>query len=101
MQKFRQSYIVSEKPVILLEKLKTLTCSNYRRVEYFLLQSLHTLPTYQCLQKGVRGFFLFCLDLELFAKIKNDLKLRFFTFLLITQVLNKTKKIPEHYSKKY
>ena len=50
-------------------------------------------PTYQCLQKGVRGF-LFCLDLELFAKIKKDLvsKHSFFTLLLITQDLNKIKK---------
>ena len=50
-------------------------------------------PTYQCLLKGVRGF-LFCLDLELFAKIKKGLvsKHSFFTLLLITQDLNKIKK---------
>ena len=37
------------------------------------------------------GFFLFCLDLELFAKIKKDLvsKNSFFTLLLISQDLNK------------
>ena len=42
------------------------------------------------------GFFLFCLDLELFAKIKKDLvsTYSFFTLLLITQDLNKIKKIP-------
>ena len=28
---------------------------------------------YQCLQKGVRDFFLFCLEFELFAKIRKDL----------------------------
>ena len=41
----------------------------------------------------MRGF-LFCLDLELFAKIKKDLvsKHSFFTLLLITQDLNKIKK---------
>ena len=41
---------------------------------------------------GVQDF-LFCLDLELFAKIKNDLvsTYPFFKFLLITQDLNKTK----------
>ena len=54
---------------------------------------MHTFPTYQCRQKAVRD--LFCLDLELFAKIKKDLVSThsFFTFLLITQDLNKIKKI--------
>ena len=48
--------------------------------------------------KGRVGFFLFCLDLELFAKIKKkDLvsTFSFFTSLLITQNLNKIKKIPQ------
>ena len=46
--------------------------------------------------KGCVGFFLFYLDLELFAKIKKDLVSThsFFTLLLITQDLNKIKKIP-------
>ena len=54
-------------------------------------------PTYQCLQKGVQGFFLFYLDLELFAKIKKELVSAhsLFTFLLKTQDLKK-KKNPEH-----
>ena len=41
--------------------------------------------------KACVGFFLFCLDLELFAKIKKDLVSThlFFTVLLITQDLNK------------
>ena len=40
--------------------------------------------------------FSICLDLELFAKIKKDLDSThsFFTFLLITQDLNKTFKNP-------
>ena len=44
--------------------------------------------------KECSGFFKFCLDLELFAKIKQDLVYThsFFTFLLITQDLNKIKK---------
>ena len=44
--------------------------------------------------KRVFGIFLFCLDLELFAKIKKDLVSThsFLTFLLITQDLNKIKK---------
>ena len=37
-QKFRQSSIVFEKPDILSENLKTLTCSNYPTVQYFLLK---------------------------------------------------------------
>ena len=45
-------------------------------------------------------FSLICLDLELFAKNKKNpgfyqlQKTRFFTFLLITQDLNKLEKIP-------
>ena len=44
------------------------------------------------------GFFLFYLDLELFAKIKKGLVSThsFFTLLLITQDLNKIKKNPTH-----
>ena len=58
-----------------------------------LFETSHMFPTYQYLQKGVRGV-LFCLDLELFAKIKNGLvsKHSFFTLLIITQDLNKIKK---------
>ena len=32
---------------------------------------MHTFPTYQCLQKSLWDFFKFCLELELFATIKN------------------------------
>ena len=48
--------------------------------------------------KGCVGFFLFYLDLELFAKIKKDLVSThsFFTLLLLTQDLNKIKKNPTH-----
>ena len=48
--------------------------------------------------KGCVGFFLFWSDLEFFPKIKKAwfLHNRFFTFLLITQDLNKTKKNSEH-----
>ena len=46
--------------------------------------------------KGYVGFFLFNLDIELFAKIKKDLVSMhwFFTLLLLTQDLNKIQKIP-------
>ena len=97
-QKFRQSSIVFEKPGILSENLKTLTSSNYPTVQYFLLKlrTRFLLVFYQCLQKNVWGFFLFYLDLELFAKIKKYLVSThsFFTLLLITQDLIKIKKIP-------
>ena len=58
----------------------------------FFAETSHTFPTYQCLQRGV-GFFLFQLDLELFAKIRKDLvsTQSCFTLLLITQDLNKIK----------
>ena len=48
--------------------------------------------------KVCSAFFLFCLDLELIAKIRKDLVSihSFFTFLLITQDLNKIKKNPGH-----
>ena len=97
IQKFRQGSIVFEKPGFLSEKLKTLTSSNYHRVQYFLLK-LATRFLLTNLYKSVFGIFLFCLDLALFAKIKKDLvsTYSFFTFLLITQDLNNNKKNPEH-----
>ena len=95
IQIFRQSSIVFEKPGILSEKLRALTSSNYLTVPYFCWKFAHVfyLPLSK---KGCVGFFLFYLDLELFAKIKKDLVSThsFFTLLLITQDLNKIKKIP-------
>ena len=95
VQKFRQSSIVFEKPGILSENLKTLTSSNYPTVQYFLLK-LRTRFLLTNVYKNLCGFFLICLDLELFAKVKKDLVSThsFFTILLITQDLNKIKKIP-------
>ena len=51
------------------------------------------MPTKRCV-----GFFKFCLDLELFAKIKKDLVFThsFFILLLITQDLHKIEKNPVH-----
>ena len=90
--KFRQSPIVFEKPGILSENLKTLTSSNYPTVQYFLLK-LHTRFLLTNVYKRVCGILL---DLELFAKIRKDLVSThsLFTLLLITQDLNKIKKIP-------
>ena len=70
------------------EKLKTLMSSDYHRVQYFLLKL--------CTRFLLTNVFKrFCLDLMLFAKIKKDLVSThsFFIFLLITQDLNKIKKV--------
>ena len=72
IQKFRQSSIVFEKPGISSESLKTLTSSDYPTVKYFLLK-LGTRSVLTNAYKKVWGIFLFCIDLELFAKIKKDL----------------------------
>ena len=45
--------------------------------------------------KMCSGFFLFCLDLELFAKIENDL-VSTLSIFLITQDFNEIKKNLEH-----
>ena len=91
IQKFRQSSIVFEKPGILSDNLKTLMSFNYPTIQMFFDETSLTFSTYQCLQKGVWDFFLFYLDLELFAKIKKCLVSAhaFFKLLLITQDLNK------------
>ena len=91
IQKFRQRSIVFVKPGILSENLET----DEHQLPYssiFFAETLHSFPTYQCPQKGVRDFFNFVyLDLELFAEIKKDLVSThsFFTLLIITQDLNK------------
>ena len=86
IQKFRQSSIVFEKLGILPEKLKILTSSNNRWVEYFQLKLCTCLPLTN-VYKMVFRIFLFCLDLGLLAKIETG----FFAFLLITQDQNKIK----------
>ena len=90
IQKFTQRSIVFVKPGILSENLET----DEHQLPYssiFFAETLHSFPTYQFPQKGVRDFFNFVyLDLELFAEIKKDLVSThsFFTLLIITQDLN-------------
>ena len=81
IQKIRQSSIVFEKPGIFSENFKTLTSSNYPTVQYF-LSKLRTRFLLTNAYKRVCGVFLFCLDLELFAKIKKTwfLQTRFLHF---------------------
>ena len=95
IQKFRQSFAF-EKPGILSENLKILTSSNYPTVQYFLLKLRTRLLLPMSTEGCVGFFFLIFLDLYLFAKTKSDVvsTKSFFTLLLITQDLNKLKKIP-------
>ena len=72
-QKFRQSFIVFEKPGILSEKLKTLPSSNQYRVEYFLLRFCTHFLHINVYKGGVEIFFSFCLNLQLFTKINKEL----------------------------
>ena len=88
-QKFRQSSVVFKKPGILSENLKTLTSSNYPTVQYFLLK-LRTRFLVTNVYERVCGIFLFCLDLELFAKIKKDLV--FYTLVFYTFINNSRSK---------
>ena len=96
IQKLRQNSIVFEKPGILSENFKTfyelrlpyisiLFCRNFAYVSYLPMST-----------KACVGVFLFCLDLELFAKVLKSLVSTnsFFTLLLITQGLDKIKNIP-------
>ena len=93
IQKFRQRSIVFKKPGIFSKNMKTLTRFKLPTVQHFLL-TLRTRFLLTNIYKRVCGIVLFCLDLELFAKIKKDLGSTnpLFTFLLITQDLNKIKK---------
>ena len=88
LQKFRQSSLVFEKPGILSENLKTLTSSNYSTVQYFLLKlRAHFLLTN--VYKSMYGI------LRHLQKLKRPgFYHSLFTILLITQDLNKIKKIP-------
>ena len=75
IQKFRQSSIVIVKPDILSENLKTLTSLKYPTVQFFGWNFTHVSYLPMSNQWCV-GFFIFCLDLELFAKIKKTWLLR-------------------------
>ena len=96
-QKFRQSSIVSEKPGILSENLKTLTSSNYPTVQYFLLK----LPTRFLLTnvyKSVSGIFFILFGSSVICKNQN--RSGFYTLVFYIVINNsrskQTKKNPEH-----
>ena len=93
IQKFGKSSLGFEKPVFLFEKLKTLTSSNYFRVQYFLLKLADVSYLPQCLHKGV-GIISILFRSWVIYKNQKDLvsTQSFFTFLSITQDPNKMKK---------
>ena len=70
IQRFRQSSTVFEKPGIFSEKLKTWQASTSREFNDFCWNFAHVsyLPISA---KWSSRYFLFCLDIELFAKIKK------------------------------
>ena len=97
IQKFRQSSIVFEKPVILSEDLKTLTSSNYPTVQYFLLK-LRTRFLLTKIYKRVCGVFLnFVQILSYLQKLKRA---GFYTFVFYIFIDNsrfkQNRKNPEH-----
>ena len=91
----KPNFTVFKKSRNLSEHLKTLTSSNYPSVQYLLLK-LRIRFLLTNVYKRMCDFLKFYLHLELFAKIKKDLvsAQSYFTLSLITQDLNKTKKIP-------
>ena len=97
IQKFRQSSIAFEKPGILSEKLKLWRAPTITDFNNFCWDFAHV-PYLPMLTKGCVGLFLFCLELELFAKIKKYLASTHSEkpSLSMTQNLNKIKKNPTH-----
>ena len=96
IQKIRQNSIVFEKPGMLSESLKTLTSSDYPTVQYFLL-ILCTRSLLTNIYKIVSWIFIYFFRSWVINKNVKDLISvhSFFTFSLITQDLNKIKKIPD------
>ena len=95
IQKFRQIYIVFEKPAILFENLKILRSSNYPAVIYFLLK-FHT--RFLLTKKRWVGFFFYFIQiLSYLPKLK---KAGFYTLVFCTFINNsrskQNKKSPTH-----
>ena len=96
MQKFRQSAIASRNQVFCLKIWKLWQAPTILQVNSFCWNFSHVfyLPMFT---KGCVGFFLYYLDLELFAKIKKDLvsTLVFCTFINNSRC-KQNKKNPTH-----
>ena len=95
--KFKQSFIVFEKPGILSENLKTLTSSNYPTVQYFLLK-LRTRFLLTNVYKLCVGFFLILFRSSIICK--NKKRPGFYTLVLYIFINNsrskQNKKNPEY-----
>ena len=98
IKKFRQSSIVFEKPSFLSEKLKTLTSSNYYRVQYLLLK-LRTRFLLTNVYKWVSG--IFSILFRSWVIWKNQKRSGFYTLVSYTFINNSRskqnkKKNPKH-----
>ena len=88
-QKFRDSSILSRKSGILSKNLKHFTSSNYPTVQWFLLKNFAHVFCLPISTTGCVGFFLFHLDLELFAKnLKRPAFYKLIFYALLTHVNN-------------
>ena len=70
-QKFRQSSVFFRETRCFVWKYENFDELQLPYSSIFFAETSRTIPTCQCLQKGVWDFFKFFLDLELFAKIKK------------------------------
>ena len=95
-QKFRRNSIIFEKPGFFSKKLKTLTSSNYHRVQYFLLK-LCTRFLLTNVYKSVRGIFFILF--RSWVICKNLKRPGFYTLVFYTFINNsrskQNKKNPE------
>ena len=89
IKKFRQSSIVFEKPSFLSEKLKTLTSSNYHRVQYLLLK-LRTRFLLTNVYKWVSG--IFSILFRSWVIWKNQKRSGFYTLVSYTFINNSRSK---------
>ena len=93
IQKFRQSSIVFEEPVIFSEKWKTFNELQLPWCWIFFAETSHASRTYECLKKSVRDFLILFRSWVICKNEKDLASIHsFFTFLLITRDLNKRKK---------
>ena len=94
IQKFGQISLVLEKTKYFVRKFENFDKLQIPYSSIFFAQTSHKFPTYQCTQKEVRDFFYFVQILSYLQKLKRPgFYTLVFTFLLITQEVNKIKKI--------
>ena len=97
IQKFRQISIVFEKPGILSRKQKTLTSSNCRRVEYFLLKFCTRFRLTIVYKSVFEIFFFIWFRSRVICKLQNNLVSTVTETIFINNSRPKqNKKYPEH-----